>query len=162
MAARVFKTMKYFKSVGSSMIRRRRKVHAETTEDSFLSVSVNCPRAGEEEEEDENANTTFGHEGSSSEDDCDSVLSEDTINGTRYRTLTLYGLPLPNALQEGGASPQSSTRVLRLRMSDLPDDLDSDMFSLSSFMTRYGEGSDEASDDEDVWESDSYVLDEVN
>eukprot|EP00928_Gymnodinium_smaydae_P005659 TRINITY_DN11929_c0_g1_i1.p1 TRINITY_DN11929_c0_g1~~TRINITY_DN11929_c0_g1_i1.p1 ORF type:complete len:177 (+),score=18.80 TRINITY_DN11929_c0_g1_i1:78-608(+) len=172
----MLKTMKYAKSFGSSLMRRPRKVHAETQEESFASVSVRA-WAGEEDE-DRNEPFTFGSADSTSDDDCDSILSDDTVCGRRYRTVTLYGIvdfsSLPEAVALSRASDMvplttvngvawypRTTRVRLVRTSYSRGDVDSDLLSSASLNTRYVEESYEPSDDEHVWEDNSYVRDEV-
>eukprot|EP00928_Gymnodinium_smaydae_P009524 TRINITY_DN13575_c0_g2_i1.p1 TRINITY_DN13575_c0_g2~~TRINITY_DN13575_c0_g2_i1.p1 ORF type:complete len:198 (-),score=15.92 TRINITY_DN13575_c0_g2_i1:112-648(-) len=177
----MLKTMKYLKAFGISMIRRPRKVHAETTEESFDPVSVTCVQAGEDDEDISARSiyeSTFRAADSSSDDDCESLLSDDTVYGRRYRTVRLYGIVDPGLIPEGLASTRTSARDPRtstvldvldhgrapivrwLQMSHARGDIDSDLFSLSSLSTRYVEESAEASNDED-WEHNSHVSGET-
>eukprot|EP00928_Gymnodinium_smaydae_P082632 TRINITY_DN65950_c0_g1_i1.p1 TRINITY_DN65950_c0_g1~~TRINITY_DN65950_c0_g1_i1.p1 ORF type:complete len:176 (-),score=20.10 TRINITY_DN65950_c0_g1_i1:133-660(-) len=172
MAGTMRRTMTYVRSLGASMMRRPRRVHIEPLEESFLSVSVGGGRAAEDDDEDKEQHstrqTTFGTADAMSDDDCDSNFSDDTVEGTRYRTVTIYGIAHPNALPEFVASPRPSTTILRARIVDdvlqiqMPDSseyIDSDLFSLSSCSTRFGEEGVEASDDEDAWEDSAHVSD---
>eukprot|EP00928_Gymnodinium_smaydae_P009522 TRINITY_DN13575_c0_g1_i1.p1 TRINITY_DN13575_c0_g1~~TRINITY_DN13575_c0_g1_i1.p1 ORF type:complete len:174 (-),score=17.82 TRINITY_DN13575_c0_g1_i1:130-651(-) len=172
----MLKTMKYLKSIRSSMTRRPRKVHAETKEESFVPVAVTCAWAAEGDEdvsEPSFLESTFLASDSNSNDDCESLSSHDTVYGRRYRTVRVYGIVDPGFIPEGLASPQSSATDRRtstvldvmapgpapsarwVRMS-----LHSDSFSVSSLSTRYAEESVETSDDED-WEHNSHVSDET-
>eukprot|EP00928_Gymnodinium_smaydae_P071883 TRINITY_DN55359_c0_g1_i1.p1 TRINITY_DN55359_c0_g1~~TRINITY_DN55359_c0_g1_i1.p1 ORF type:complete len:155 (+),score=23.12 TRINITY_DN55359_c0_g1_i1:111-575(+) len=153
----MFKTMKYFRSFGSSLLRRRRRVHAETLEESFLSVSVRCARGGEDGECVREP-STFASGGSSIDDDCTSDVSDwsdDTVHGRRYRTVALHQIAHPNAFPE--VVPAMHARTITfddlLEHFDTSSDEDSDAFSTSYCSTRCVEGSYEPSDDEDVWEN---------
>eukprot|EP00928_Gymnodinium_smaydae_P019856 TRINITY_DN17642_c1_g5_i1.p1 TRINITY_DN17642_c1_g5~~TRINITY_DN17642_c1_g5_i1.p1 ORF type:complete len:191 (+),score=18.86 TRINITY_DN17642_c1_g5_i1:80-574(+) len=164
MAYRMLKTMRYFQSLGSSMMRRRSRVHAEPLEGSFVSVSATCvARAGEVEEGelDPSYQSTFAVGDSFSDDDeWDGQFSDETVNGRRYRSVALHGITHPNSLPEGIASALPGQRTNGLQMNDFYDDMDSELSSLASESTRYVEERFEASDDEDAWEDSLPASDE--
>eukprot|EP00928_Gymnodinium_smaydae_P009523 TRINITY_DN13575_c0_g1_i2.p1 TRINITY_DN13575_c0_g1~~TRINITY_DN13575_c0_g1_i2.p1 ORF type:complete len:173 (-),score=21.14 TRINITY_DN13575_c0_g1_i2:130-648(-) len=171
----MLKAVKSMRALGAAMLRprRRRKVHAERREESFEPVSVTGVWAGEADAAVGEPSTFRAADASGEDDDCDSVLSDDTVYGRRYRTVRVYGIVDPGFIPEGLASPQSSATDRRtstvldvmapgpapsarwVRMS-----LHSDSFSVSSLSTRYAEESVETSDDED-WEHNSHVSDET-
>eukprot|EP00928_Gymnodinium_smaydae_P009527 TRINITY_DN13575_c1_g1_i1.p1 TRINITY_DN13575_c1_g1~~TRINITY_DN13575_c1_g1_i1.p1 ORF type:complete len:169 (+),score=25.37 TRINITY_DN13575_c1_g1_i1:53-559(+) len=163
----MLQTMKYLKSWSSSMIGRPYKVHAETTVQASVPVLVTCAWAGDDDEDVSEPSTPDSlllAAYSSSDDDCESLLSDDTVYGRRYRTVRLYGLASPrNAVTDPGTSAVLDVLALerapgasRFQMYHSRGDFDSDTFSLSSSSTRYVEESFEASDGED-WEYNSHT-----
>eukprot|EP00928_Gymnodinium_smaydae_P009526 TRINITY_DN13575_c0_g5_i1.p1 TRINITY_DN13575_c0_g5~~TRINITY_DN13575_c0_g5_i1.p1 ORF type:complete len:181 (-),score=28.28 TRINITY_DN13575_c0_g5_i1:214-756(-) len=179
----MLRTIKYLKSIGSSMIRRPRKVHAAKSEESFEAVSVTCAWAGEGDEdvsERSNLNSALLAADQSSDGDCESLLSDDTVYGRRYRTVRVYGVVDPSFTPEDlatasprtsatdpGAStllnamaPERAPGVRWFQMTHSRGDFDGDTLIFPSFSTRYVEESFKASDDED-WEHDSQMSDET-
>eukprot|EP00928_Gymnodinium_smaydae_P000475 TRINITY_DN10181_c1_g1_i1.p1 TRINITY_DN10181_c1_g1~~TRINITY_DN10181_c1_g1_i1.p1 ORF type:complete len:206 (+),score=20.73 TRINITY_DN10181_c1_g1_i1:92-619(+) len=174
----MLKTMRYLKSLGSSMIRRPRKVHAEIPVESFEPVAVTFVQpAGEDGDVSEPSiieSPFCAAADECSDDECESVLSDDTVHGRRYRTVRFYEVSDPSSIPEGSASvrtsatdPPTSTVLDVLADDRAPgvrwfrvSHLDTQAFSLSSLSTRCVEESAEATDDED-WKQNSHESDET-